>query len=74
MERTIRERLKSAGSGMPAAASLTGIYEHIRMLDAKGQPRAFIEWAGFCYPFTEATQRDGHIKADFTIMRTEEAD
>ena len=51
--------------------NLLRLHDFIRMLDADGYPRAFLEQAGFRYEFHRAALLDGRIEADVTITPTE---
>lgn len=44
----------------------------MRILDAEGYPRAFINHKGFRYEFSRANLYDGRIVADVTITPIEE--
>ena len=54
-------------SEIPAKSSLLSLHDFIRMLDAEGYPRAFIEHKGFRYEFSRASMRDGRLEADVKI-------
>lgn len=47
--------------------SLEQVFDYIRMLDAEGYPKAYLEIGGFRFVFSRASLKDGHIKADVTI-------
>lgn len=47
--------------------SLGMLYDFIRMLDAEGYPRAFIDHSGFHFEFSRAALHEGEIRADVTI-------
>jgi len=66
-ETTIFKRRKPHESRIPELPTLRALYDFIRMLDAKGYPRAFLEHAGFCYEFKRAAYYDGKIIADVVI-------
>lgn len=51
---------------------LTGIFNHIRMLDADGYPAAFIEQNGFRYEFSRPSLKTDAIMADVKITRIEQ--
>lgn len=51
--------------------SLDDLHDFVRMLDAEGYPRAFIEHDGFRFEFSRSVRYDGRIEADVTITRTE---
>ena len=48
-------------------ASLDDLYDFIRMLDAEGYPRAFLQHRGFCFEFSRAALCDGRVVADVKI-------
>lgn len=48
--------------------ALPELYDHIRMLDADGYPRAFLEYKGFRLEFSRASLKDGYIMADVRII------
>ena len=47
------------------------VYDYIRMLDADGYPRAFLETEYLRFEFERASLKDGHIHADVKIFRKE---
>jgi methionyl-tRNA formyltransferase len=49
--------------------SLEQVYDFIRMLDAEGYPRAFLETANFRLEFSRASLRSGEILADVVIKK-----
>ncbi|KAF0233639.1 MAG: methionyl-tRNA [Desulfovibrionaceae bacterium] len=51
---------------------LETLFDHVRMLDAKGYPPAFLTHGGMRYEFSRAALRDGHITADVRITRAQE--
>ena len=51
--------------------ALDALYDFIRMLDADGYPKAFIDYKGFRYKFSRAALREGRIVADVTIAALE---
>lgn len=61
------KRRKSEESRIPRRDSLQALYDFIRMLDAQGYPRAFLEHEGFRYEFRRAQLYDGEILADVRI-------
>jgi len=63
---TFRRR-KPEESAIGAPASLEGLYDFIRMLDAEGYPHAFLDHAGFRFEFGRAVLYDGRIVADVKI-------
>ena len=54
------------------AASLGELYDFIRMLDAEGYPKAFLEFGRYRLEFSRAALYDGRIEADVTIHAVEE--
>jgi len=54
-----------------APASLEQLYDFIRMLDAEGYPRAFLQHSGFRFEFSRPALYDGRIVADVKITRNE---
>lgn len=61
------KRRQPAESAIPARATLADLHDFLRMLDADGYPRAFLEHAGFRYEFSRAALYDGRLVADVTI-------
>ena len=59
-------------SRIPDATSPPTLYDFIRMLDAEGYPRAFIDHRGFRYEFSRANLHDGRITADVVITAIKE--
>lgn len=52
-------RRQPAQSRMPAVSTAARLYDFIRMLDAEGYPRAFLESRGFRYEFSQARLGEG---------------
>jgi methionyl-tRNA formyltransferase len=50
-------------------AALEELYDFIRMLDAEGYPRAFLQHAGFRFEFSRPALYDGRVMADVKITR-----
>jgi methionyl-tRNA formyltransferase len=69
-EVTIFKRRNPEESRIPELPDLQSLYDFIRMLDAEGYPRAFLEYAGFRYEFSRAALYDGRIIADVKITPT----
>lgn len=63
------KRRKPAESAIGNVATLEELYDFIRMLDAEGYPRAFLEHAGFHFEFGRPAFYDGRIVADVKITR-----
>lgn len=54
-----------------SCADLHCLFDHIRMLDADGYPRAFFERGGFRYEMTRPALKADHIVADVKIYKTD---
>lgn len=67
----IFKRRKPEESRIPPVESLEQLYDFIRMLDADGYPRAFLEQAGFRYEFANARLDNGQLTASVTIRPQE---
>ena len=64
------KRRKPNDSNLIDLKDLNGIYNHIRMLDADGYPKAFIENNCFKFEFSRAVLKtNGEIKADVRIIK-----
>ena len=61
------KRRKPEDSEIPNLDSVQALHDFIRMLDAEGYPKAFINYEGFRYEFSRAALYDGRIQADVTI-------
>jgi len=68
----IFERRNPEQSAIPNLESLPQLHDFIRMLDAEGYPRAFIEHNGYRYEFSRANLYDGRIEADVKIIPVKE--
>jgi methionyl-tRNA formyltransferase len=66
-EPVVFKRRKPQENEIRNPASLEELYDFIRMLDAEGYPRAFIERDGFRFEFDRAVLYDGRIVADVSI-------
>lgn len=66
-EPTIFNRRTPAASKLPAVALLAEVFDFIRMLDADGYPRAFIDYGDFRLEFSRPALRSGRVEADVTI-------
>jgi methionyl-tRNA formyltransferase len=63
----IFKRRAPADSVIPVDGSLETWFDHIRMLDGEGYPRAFIEVGGMKLEFSRAVLRRGRVEATVTI-------
>ncbi|MEM9543293.1 MAG: methionyl-tRNA formyltransferase [Cyanobacteria bacterium P01_E01_bin.42] len=66
------KRRKPQESKINRLFSLSTLHDFIRMLDAEGYPKAFIEHQGFRYEFSRSALYDGRIVADVLITPIEE--
>jgi len=64
-------RRTPAESQIPEIKSLDDLFDFIRMLDARGYPKAFLENRGVRYEFSRAEMYDGRIVADVVITPIE---
>lgn len=60
-------RRKPHESRLPDGASVDRVYDHIRMLDAEGYPRAFLDYGHLRLTFEDACRRDGEVTATVRI-------
>lgn len=66
----VKFRRRTPGQSLvPADVNLKKVYDFIRMLDAEGYPRAFIEIQGLRFEFDNAVYSPGQIKARIFITR-----
>jgi methionyl-tRNA formyltransferase len=64
------KRRKPKDSNITNLKNIKAIYNHIRMLDAEGYPKAFIENEYFKFELSNATLKDGEeIKAEIRIIK-----
>lgn len=70
-EPVIFNRRKPHESGIPDLPNLQTLHDFIRMLDAEGYPKAFLEYGGFRYEFARVAMYDGCLVADVQIMPVE---
>lgn len=68
-EPTLFRRRTPAESRLPTDGDLTGLYDHIRMLDAEGYPKAFVQQGPFTIEFGNATMVGEAITAIVKITR-----
>ncbi len=66
-EPVLFRRRRPEESRVPAGGDLGTLHDHIRMLDADGYPRAFIEHGGFRYEFSRVARYEGRLQADVVI-------
>lgn len=71
-EPVIFVRRKPEESRIPEVNNLQALHDFVRMLDADGYPRAFLDYKGFRYEFNRAALYDGRIMADVIITSLEE--
>ena len=64
------KRRKPEDSNLQTCHSIKEIYDYIRMLDADGYPKAFIEIEGFRFEFSRAAfKSDNSVVADVKILK-----
>ena len=68
-EPTLFERRTPDMSRLPENATLEGLYDHIRMLDAETYPHAFAEWGDFVMEFTNAELSGDTLNAKISIRK-----
>ncbi len=62
-EAVVFTRRTPAQSALPADATTQALYDHIRMLDAEGYPKAFVDRGPLRLEFTDAELVDGRLSA-----------
>jgi len=65
-------RRRPEESEIRTASSLEDLHDFIRMLDAEGYPRAFMQYLGFRFEFSRPALYDGRVVADVKITRSGE--
>ena len=70
-EPVVFRRRDPSQSKIPGLKQLQPLHDFMRMLDADGYPRAFLEHEGFRYEFSRAALYDRRILADVTITPAE---
>lgn len=73
-EVVVFKRRKPEESEIPDVTSPSTLYDFIRMLDAEGYPRAFIDHKGFRYEFSRVNLHEGRLDAHVVITSIEEND
>jgi methionyl-tRNA formyltransferase len=63
------KRRTPAQSEVPKSDSLEKVYDHIRMLDADGYPKAFIEYGGLRLEFDQARLESDSLAARVVFKR-----
>jgi len=66
-ETTCFSRRKPEQGDIAELTSLNQVFDHIRMLDADGYPRAFLETKHFRFDFERASFKKGQVTADVKI-------
>lgn len=67
-ETVIFKRRKPEDGDISGLESLPDVFDYIRMLDAEGYPRAFLNVGKLHIEFDRASLKDGHIAADAKIF------
>ncbi len=66
-------RRKPAQSRLPEnLPDLGSVHDFVRMLDADGYPKAFLDFGGFRFELSRGALYHGRLRADVTITRLEE--
>ena len=71
-EVTVFKRRRPEESEIPELGSLDRLYDFIRMLDAEGYPRAFLNHGLHRYEFSNASLEEEHLKAEVKVTPLEE--
>lgn len=71
-EVVVFKRRKPQESEIPRLESLVSLYDFVRMLDAEGYPRAFLEYKSFRFEFSKASCCEDRIVAEVTITKVNE--
>jgi methionyl-tRNA formyltransferase len=69
-EVTVFKRRQPHQSELPDDATLSELFDFIRMLDAEGYPNAFVEYGGLRIEFSRPVLRRGLIETDVVIKPT----
>jgi methionyl-tRNA formyltransferase len=67
-EPTVFKRRTPAESEIPTGLALGQLFDFIRMLDADGYPRAFLDHGDMRFTFSRVALRDGRLHADVEIV------
>jgi len=70
-EVTVFQRRQPAESEIPDLKSLQQLHDFIRMLDAEGYPKAFLNYRGFRLEFSRSALEGGRVVAETTITKDE---
>ena len=70
-EAVVFRRRRPSESRLPDGLSLDGVHDFIRMLDAAGYPRAFVEVDGYRLELSRSSRYDGRVEASVTITVVE---
>lgn len=65
-------RRKPEESRIPENADLETIYDYIRMLDAEGYPKAFMDYGDFRLVFDSASMQNGSVTAKVEFKRKDD--
>ena len=65
-------RRRPEESRLPQSGTPAAIYDHIRMLDAEGYPRAFLDYGDFRLEFRDARLRNDRVDARVTFRMAED--
>jgi methionyl-tRNA formyltransferase len=68
---TIFSRRSPQESEIPTLGSIEALCDFIRMLDAEGYPKAFLNYKGFRVEFSKASLYDGKLVLESEIRKAE---
>lgn len=68
-EPTVFKRRRPEESRLPEAGDITGLFDHIRMLDAEGYPRAYLDHGAYRLEFDGAEIDGDRLRARVTVRR-----
>ncbi len=69
-EPEIFRRRKPKDSRLPESLpNLDSVHDFLRMLDADGYPKAFLDYGGYRFELCRSSRYHGHVRADVTITR-----
>lgn len=68
----VYKRRKPEESRIPVSGDLCKVFDYIRMLDAEGYPKAYIEWGNYRMEFSRAKLEVDDVVADVKISLAKE--
>lgn len=73
-EVTVFKRRTPDQSRIPEGLTLEKLFDYIRMLDADGYPRAFLEHGSMTLTFSRASLENGVLRAEVTVVENRSSD